>query len=162
MILSKLHPSPVPSKIHFNAMLQPASWFFKWTFLHHDSAYITCLFILAASPAHRDLMDYTILWYETYIVKNFLQGPLTPFDPILCELIFPSLWMTWFIVVHFDGVRLCLHCGHQQAYCSSSRWYVSMVEWYWQGETEERPVIVPDFLLSFVVYCPPWISPYHH
>jgi hypothetical protein len=84
MILSKLQPSPVPSKIHFNAMFQPASWFSKWTFLHHDSAYITSLFILAACPAHRDLMDCTILTLIRDIHnQEFPSRPTNPFWPHL-------------------------------------------------------------------------------
>jgi hypothetical protein len=30
------------------------------------------------------------------------------------------------VVVHIDGVRLSLNSGHQRAYCSSPRWYMSM------------------------------------
>jgi hypothetical protein len=50
-------------------------------------------------------------------------------------------------VVHVNGMRLCL-CGHQQAYCSSPRWYMTMdpnemILTRKPKNSREKPVSVP-------------------
>jgi len=50
---------------------------------------------------------------HTYIMSN-----------VLCT--FCVLWRKKQFVVHVDGMRLSLNCGHRQAYCLFCRWYMHM------------------------------------
>jgi hypothetical protein len=75
---------------------------------------------------------------------------------LLCYLMETSFLCAWhFHVISSHccscrwGETMNLNCSHQQAYCSSPRWYMSMVnqdKWCWQDKTEEleeKPVPMP-------------------
>jgi hypothetical protein len=42
------------------------------------------------------------------------------------------------VIVHDDRVSNCPNWGQKEAYCSSPSDTWSMLEWYWQGKTEDR------------------------
>jgi hypothetical protein len=55
------------------------------------------------------------------------------------------------VVVHVDGVRRCLNCGHQRAYCSLPRCYMSVDShggMILTGETEALGENSPSATLS--------------
>jgi hypothetical protein len=85
-------------------------------------------------------------------------------------------WSCWW------GETTSLNCGHQQAYCSSPRWYMrTMEEWYWQRNTpdsstralwqsyqqsstskqEEQAKEVMNFGLLFLFILPKWFFTCH-
>jgi hypothetical protein len=58
------------------------------------------------------------------------------------------------------GKTMSLNCGHQRAYCSSPRLYMSMeatVEWYWQGKPKNSEINLSQYTL-FTIH-PTWTDP---
>jgi hypothetical protein len=65
------------------------------------------------------------------------------------------------IVVHVDGVRRCLNCGHGRPYCPSPRWYMSIYGHGGMISTGENRIIrrktCPSAILSATN--PAWTEP---